>query len=72
MPGTPWILRSLLFVPGDRGDMIAKAPGYGADAIILDLEDGVAPETKAEARRVVSRALPLCLDLWTICIFIYY
>jgi len=58
MPGTPWILRSLLFVPGDRGDMIAKAPGYGADAIILDLEDGVAPEAKAEARRVISRALP--------------
>jgi len=57
MPGTPWILRSLLFVPGDRADMIAKAPGYGADAIILDLEDGVATDTKAEARRVISRAL---------------
>jgi citrate lyase subunit beta/citryl-CoA lyase len=57
MTGTPWILRSLLFVPGDRGDMIAKAPGYGADAIILDLEDGVAPETKAEARRVIGRVL---------------
>jgi citrate lyase subunit beta/citryl-CoA lyase len=57
MPGTPWILRSLLFVPGNRAGMVAKAPRYRADAIILDLEDGVAPEAKAEARRVLGRAL---------------
>jgi len=52
-----WVLRSLLFVPGHRRDMIAKAAAAGADAIILDLEDGVAPAEKAAARRTVAAAL---------------
>jgi len=43
-------LRSLLFVPGDRPERFAKAAASGADAIILDLEDSVAPERKAQAR----------------------
>lgn len=43
-------LRSLLFVPGDRPDRFAKAAASGADAIILDLEDSVAPPRKDEAR----------------------
>ena len=43
-------LRSLLFVPGDRPDRMGKALGSGADAIILDLEDSVAPAHKADAR----------------------
>lgn len=47
-------LRSLLFVPGDRPDRMAKALGAGADALILDLEDSVAPTAKAEARRAVA------------------
>lgn len=47
-------LRSLLFVPGDRPDRMAKALGSGADALILDLEDAVAPEKKAEARKCVA------------------
>jgi citrate lyase subunit beta/citryl-CoA lyase len=47
-------LRSLLFVPGDRPDRMAKALGSGADALILDLEDAVAPAAKAEARRHVA------------------
>lgn len=46
--------RSLLFVPGDRPDRMAKALGSGADALILDLEDAVAPAAKAEARRHVA------------------
>jgi len=50
-------LRSLLFVPGDRPDRMAKALGAGADALILDLEDAVAPAAKAEARRAVARFL---------------
>ena len=41
--------RSLLFVPGDRPDRFAKAVAAGADAVILDLEDAVAPDAKAEA-----------------------
>ena len=50
-------LRSLLFVPGDRPDRMKKALGSGADALILDLEDAVAPSAKAEARRHVSAFL---------------
>ncbi|MBO9669615.1 MAG: CoA ester lyase [Sphingobium sp.] len=47
-------LRSLLFVPGDRPERFAKAAASGADAIILDLEDSVVLERKAEARRAVA------------------
>ena len=47
-------LRSLLFVPGDRPDRMEKALGAGADALILDLEDSVAPSAKPEARRSVA------------------
>ena len=50
-------LRSLLFVPGDRPDRMIKAIGSGADALILDLEDSVAPERKAEAREAVVQFL---------------
>jgi citrate lyase subunit beta/citryl-CoA lyase len=47
-------LRSLLFVPGDRPDRMEKALSVGADALILDLEDAVAPAAKTEARRHVA------------------
>ena len=47
-------LRSLLFVPGDRPDRMDKALASGADALILDLEDAVAPSAKPEARRAVA------------------
>ncbi|WP_156681383.1 HpcH/HpaI aldolase/citrate lyase family protein [Sphingomonas profundi] len=47
-------LRSLLFVPGDRPERMEKALGLGARALILDLEDAVAPPRKAEARRMVA------------------
>ncbi|MGQ0846657.1 MAG: HpcH/HpaI aldolase/citrate lyase family protein [Sporichthyaceae bacterium] len=46
-------ITSLLFVPGHRPDRFAKAAGAGAGAIILDLEDAVAPEDKPEARKHV-------------------
>lgn len=42
--------RSLLFVPGDRPDRYARAASSGAHAVILDLEDAVAPAAKAQAR----------------------
>ena len=45
--------RSWLFVPGDRPDMVAKALSAGADAVIVDLEDAVLPENKAQARKLV-------------------
>jgi citrate lyase subunit beta/citryl-CoA lyase len=47
-------LRSLLFVPGDRPERFAKAAASGADAVILDLEDSVLAERKAEARAAVA------------------
>lgn len=43
-------MRSWLFVPADSERKLAKAADCGADALILDLEDSVAPERKAEAR----------------------
>lgn len=46
--------RSYLFVPGQRPDRFAKAASAGADAIILDLEDAVGPDLKAEARAHVA------------------
>jgi len=48
------MLRSFLFVPGDRPDRMAKGLELGADALILDLEDSVAPDSKAQARRNVA------------------
>lgn len=44
------INRSWLFVPADDRDRLHKAASRGADALIIDLEDGVAPDRKAEAR----------------------
>ena len=50
-------LRSLLFVPGDRPDRMTKALGSGADALILDLEDAVAPAAKDAGRRAIAAFL---------------
>jgi len=47
-------LRSLLFVPGDSDRKLAKVAGCGADAVILDLEDAVAPANKSAARERVA------------------
>jgi citrate lyase subunit beta/citryl-CoA lyase len=47
-------LRSLLFVPGDSERKFEKARACGADGLILDLEDAVAPSRKAEARALVA------------------
>ena len=47
-------LRSLLFVPGDSERKFARAKDCGADALILDLEDSVAPPQKAAARAHVA------------------
>jgi len=50
-------LRSLLFVPADSERKFAKANGIGSDALILDLEDSVAPGRKAFARDAVKELL---------------
>ncbi|XP_046840949.1 citramalyl-CoA lyase, mitochondrial-like [Xenia sp. Carnegie-2017] len=49
--------RSLLYIPGNDERKIAKAFGLNADIVVLDCEDGVALNRKAEARKVISNAL---------------
>jgi citrate lyase subunit beta/citryl-CoA lyase len=49
--------RSWMFVPGHRQKMIDKALGLNADAIMLDIEDGVAPNEKDIAREQIGAAL---------------
>jgi citrate lyase subunit beta / citryl-CoA lyase len=51
--------RSLLYVPATRESFVAKAHSRGADAIILDLEDAVAPAEKPAARAALGRAVPV-------------
>lgn len=55
MSARPW--RSVLYVPGDKPRAIEKARTLSADAVILDLEDAVAPEHKHAARENVRAAL---------------
>ena len=43
--------RSFIFTPGLRPDMYPKALASGADVVCVELEDGIAPKDKAEARR---------------------
>jgi citrate lyase subunit beta/citryl-CoA lyase len=45
---------SYLYVPGSAGDRLQQAAQRGADALILDLEDGVAPDAKDQARAAVA------------------
>lgn len=47
-------MRSKLFIPGARPDLFSKALAGEADALSLDLEDSVPPESKADARVAVS------------------
>jgi citrate lyase subunit beta/citryl-CoA lyase len=47
--------RSLLYVPASSAPMLRKAGVRGADVVIVDLEDGVLPEAKDEARHRLER-----------------
>ena len=49
--------RSELCVPGTSERMLEKAPSLGADIVMLDLEDAVAPDDKPRARENVIAAL---------------
>lgn len=51
------LTRSVLYLPASNPRAIEKARGLNADAVILDLEDAVAPDAKAEARRAAVEAL---------------
>lgn len=48
---------TLLYVPADRPDRVAKALASAADAVLVDLEDAVAPSRKGEARENARRIL---------------
>ncbi len=58
MSGAPLPLRSLLFAPGNEPRKVDKVATFGADAVILDLEDAVPDADKVSARALVRAALP--------------
>jgi len=55
-------MRSWLFAPGDSERKIAKAIASEADIALIDLEDSVVPERKAEARRIAAKAIASAPD----------
>ena len=52
------LLRSLIFVPGNRANMLERALSFNADVIMVDLEDSVPPGEKANARAVAREWVP--------------
>ena len=52
------LLRSLIFVPGNRRDMLEKASSFDADVVMVDLEDSVPPREKVNARDVAREMIP--------------
>ena len=56
--------RSYLFVPADSERKLAKAGDAGADALILDLEDAVAPEARPDARLKAAQYLDGRQNVW--------
>ena len=57
MPAPTRLHRSELAVPGSNRRMLENAPQLGADVVMLDLEDAVAPDDKERARTQVIAAL---------------
>ena len=55
-------IRSLFFAPGNRPDLVAKFPRFGADCCVIDLEDGTPPAEKAKARRLAAEKNELGLE----------
>ena len=52
------LLRSLIFVPGNRPSMLEKARQFDADVLVADLEDSVPPGEKQRARETVAEVAP--------------
>ncbi len=52
------LLRSLIFVPGNRANMLERALNFDADIIMVDLEDSVPPAEKVAARQVAAEWVP--------------
>jgi citrate lyase subunit beta/citryl-CoA lyase len=57
MPTTVRPRRSVLYMPGSNARAMEKGRSLPADALILDLEDAVAPDAKAQGRAEIARAL---------------
>ncbi|MFF4605539.1 HpcH/HpaI aldolase/citrate lyase family protein [Streptomyces sp. NPDC001339] len=62
MPGAPGEVPvrtplTWLYAPGDRPEVVARALGCGADVVVIDLEDAVAPDRKARALRATAELL---------------
>ncbi len=55
-------IRSMLYVPGHKRSWIEKVPRFGADVVVLDLEDSVPDHLKVEARGIVAEAIPILRD----------
>ncbi len=53
------VLRSVFYIPGNKEEMIAKAPKIAADVITLDLEDSVPPAEKEKARELTHKNLKM-------------
>lgn len=53
------VRRSKLYVSVNRENFISKAWTGGADCIILDLEDSIAPSDKVSARKMVNEVIPI-------------
>ena len=62
----PW--RSMLFVPGNRPDMAAKAPRSTPHVVVLDLEDAVPPAGKLGARQTMREAAAQLSGLVPVCV----
>ncbi len=56
MSGSRLRLRSALYAPASRPDLLPKLPRSGPDGVVIDLEDAVAPGGKAQARPVAAAA----------------
>jgi citrate lyase subunit beta/citryl-CoA lyase len=59
---TDLVLRSLLFAPGNRADVLAKLPRSTPSAAVIDLEDAVPPDRKVEARAIAHQVAPGLVD----------
>ena len=57
------ILRSPLFVPGNKASMLEKALGLDPDAFVPDMEDSVPAAEKANARETVRSFLPKLAEI---------
>jgi len=50
--------RSMLYIPGNNAAMIQQGGVYGADSVLLDLEDSIAPTEKDSARILLKHTIP--------------